>query len=221
MVAEGGNLGCTQLGRIEAALAGVRINTDAIDNSAGVDTSDHEVNIKILLGLAVADGEMTEKQRNALLPQMTDEVAALVLRDNYFQTQALSMARRAGRGAARPAGALHAHLEKIGPARPRHRVPAHRRGASPSARRRAQGLTSPELAVLLAYSKMWLSDELVASDLPEDPWIAHGAAALLPGAAAREVRALHSAPPAEARDHRHACAQQHGQPRRRRPSCTA
>ena len=78
MVAEGGNLGLTQLGRIEYALAGGRIYTDAIDNSAGVDTSDHEVNIKILLGLVIADGELTEKQRNTLLAQMTDQVAALV-----------------------------------------------------------------------------------------------------------------------------------------------
>jgi glutamate dehydrogenase len=90
VVVEGGNLGCTQLGRVEYARAGGRINTDAIDNSGGVGTSDHEVNIKILLGLAVGDGELTEKQRNALLAEMTDEVAALVLRDNYFQTQVLS-----------------------------------------------------------------------------------------------------------------------------------
>jgi glutamate dehydrogenase len=96
VVGEGGNLGFTQLGRVEAALAGVRINTDAIDNSAGVDTSDHEVNIKILLGLAQDDGELTDKQRNALLPTMTDEVAALVLRDNYFQTQVLSVTLRQG-----------------------------------------------------------------------------------------------------------------------------
>ena len=93
-VAEGGNLGCTQRGRIEYALAGGRIYTDAIDNSAGVDTSDHEVNIKILLGLAIAEGELTEKQRNRLLADMTDEVAALVLRDNYFQTQSLSVSGR-------------------------------------------------------------------------------------------------------------------------------
>src|SRR5207244_4880971 len=75
VVAEGGNLGCTQLGRIEYAMAGGLINTDAIDNSAGVDTSDHEVNIKILLGLAIAEGELTEKQRNTLLVEMTDDVA--------------------------------------------------------------------------------------------------------------------------------------------------
>ena len=84
VVAEGGNLGLTQLGRIEFAQHGGRINTDAIDNSAGVDCSDHEVNIKILLGLVVADGEMTEKQRNALLAEMTDEVGLLVLKDNYY-----------------------------------------------------------------------------------------------------------------------------------------
>ena len=94
MFAEGGNLGCTQLGRIEFAQAGGRIYTDAIDNSAGVDTSDHEVNIKILLGLPIADGELTEKQRNVQLAEMTDDVAALVLRDNYFQTQVLSVTGR-------------------------------------------------------------------------------------------------------------------------------
>ena len=105
VVGEGGNLGFTQRGRIEAALAGVRLYTDAIDNSAGVDTSDHEVNIKILLGLAVDEGRLTQQQRNALLPTMTQDVAALVLRDNYFQTQALSVGRRlaAGRSTTRPA----------------------------------------------------------------------------------------------------------------------
>src|SRR5204863_1910476 len=94
VVAEGGNLGCTQLGRIEYARSGGRIYTDAIDNSAGVDTSDHEVNINILLGLPIADGALTENQRNTLVAEMTDDVAALVLRDNYFQTQALSVMNR-------------------------------------------------------------------------------------------------------------------------------
>ena len=94
VVAEGGNLGCTQRGRIEFALAGGRINTDAIDNSAGVDTSDHEVNLKILLGMPIADGVLTMKQRNDLLAGMTDDVAALVLRDNYEQTQVLSLGNR-------------------------------------------------------------------------------------------------------------------------------
>jgi glutamate dehydrogenase len=90
----GGNLGCTQLGRVEYALSGGRIYTDAIDNSAGVDTSDHEVNIKILLGLPIVAGEMTLKQRDVLLAEMTDDVAALVLRDNIFQTQWLSVGNR-------------------------------------------------------------------------------------------------------------------------------
>ena len=97
VVVEGGNLGCTQHGRVEFAQAGGRIYTDAIDNSAGVGTSDHEVNIKILLGLAIADGKLTETQRNGVLAEMTDDVAALVLRDNYFQTQVLSVTGRIAR----------------------------------------------------------------------------------------------------------------------------
>ena len=94
VVGEGGNLGLSQLGRIEAALHGVRVNTDAIDNSAGVDTSDHEVNIKILLTGLMREGDMTLKQRNTLLASMTDEVAAQVLRDNYEQNVLLGNARR-------------------------------------------------------------------------------------------------------------------------------
>ncbi|HMO48603.1 MAG TPA: NAD-glutamate dehydrogenase [Rubrivivax sp.] len=168
---EGGNLGCTQLGRIEAALAGVRINTDAIDNSAGVDTSDHEVNIKILLGLAVADGEMTEKQRNALLPRMTGDVAAMVLSDNYYQTQVLSHTRRLGATLLDQQARFMRHLEKNGLLnRAIEYLPDDEQLAERE--KQGQGLTTPELAVLLAYSKMWLSDELVESDLPEDPWVA-------------------------------------------------
>ena len=172
VVAEGGNLGLTQRGRIEAAMAGVRLNTDAIDNSAGVDTSDHEVNIKILLGLAISDGEMTEKQRNALLPKMTDDVAALVLRDNYFQTQALSIAGRLGVQLARRAGALHPlpREERAAQSRRSSILPDDDEIAERKARE--IGLTSPERAVLLAYSKMWLYDELLTSELLEDPWVA-------------------------------------------------
>jgi glutamate dehydrogenase len=114
VVAEGGNLGFTQRGRIEAALAGVRLYTDAIDNSAGVDTSDHEVNIKILLGLAVDEGKLTLEQRNVLLPTMTDEVAALVLRDNYFQTQALSIGGRLAAGQIDAQARFMRFLEKNG-----------------------------------------------------------------------------------------------------------
>ena len=171
VVCEGGNLGLTQRGRIEAALSGVRIYTDAIDNSAGVDTSDHEVNIKILLGLAIADGRLTLEQRNALLPTMTDEVAALVLRDNYFQTQALSIGRLLAPGLLDEQARFMRFLERIGRLdRAIEFLPSEDDLAQRKAR--GLGLATPEQAVLLAYSKMWLSDELVASDLPEDAWIA-------------------------------------------------
>ncbi|HZN45994.1 MAG TPA: NAD-glutamate dehydrogenase [Ramlibacter sp.] len=171
VAAEGGNLGFTQRGRIEAALAGVKLNTDAIDNSAGVDTSDHEVNIKILLGIAQGDGELTEKQRNTLLPQMTDQVAALVLRDNYFQTQALSIGQRLAVRQLDEQARFIRFLEKKGEL---NRAIEYLPSDEAMAERKARGmaLTSPEQAVLLAYSKMWLNDELIASDLPEDPWIA-------------------------------------------------
>ncbi|GMV45974.1 MAG: NAD-glutamate dehydrogenase [Pseudomonadota bacterium] len=176
VVGEGGNLGFTQRGRIEAALqgnggAGVAINTDAIDNSAGVDTSDHEVNIKILLGLAIADGEMTTKQRNALLAQMTDEVAELVLRDNYFQTQCLSITNRLGARLLDQEARFIRFLEKQGRL---NRAIEFLPGDDEIAARKAGGakLTTPERAVLFAYSKMWLFDEIIGSDLPEDPWVA-------------------------------------------------
>ena len=171
VLVEGGNLGCTQLGRVEYALAGGRINTDAIDNSAGVDTSDHEVNIKILLGLPIAEGELTVKQRNVLLAEMTDEVAALVLRDNTFQTQSLSVNGRVA------PSLLDAHqrfvqfLEKTGRLnRALEFLPSDEEFAE--RRSRGIGLTSPERAVLLAYSKIWLYDELLASTLPDDSWVA-------------------------------------------------
>jgi glutamate dehydrogenase len=171
VVGEGGNLGCTQRGRIEFALSGGRINTDAIDNSAGVDTSDHEVNIKILLGLVIADGEMTEKQRNHLLAEMTDEVAALVLRDNYFQTQALSVAGRVGARLLEQQQRFIRFLERKGRLnRAIEFLPTDEEFTDRKAR--GVSLTSPERAVLLAYSKMWLFDELLASTLPDDPWVA-------------------------------------------------
>ncbi len=174
-VGEGGNLGLTQLGRIEYARRGCggeggRINTDFIDNSAGVDTSDHEVNIKILLDRVVADGDMTGKQRNELLASMTDEVGQLVLHDNYEQNLALANAQ-----ALAPA-LLHVHedwmrtLERGGmldraleglPSRPE----VARR------RERKQGLTAPELAVLMSYTKIVLADDLLTSDLADDPFL--------------------------------------------------
>ena len=171
VVAEGGNLGFTQRGRIEYALKGGRICTDAIDNSAGVDTSDHEVNIKILLGLVVADGELTGKQRNTLLAQMTDQVAALVLRDNYFQTQSLSVS---GRLQTQLLDAQHRFIQFLEKAGRLNRALEFLPSDEAFAERRAahSGLAAPERAVLLAYSKMWLFDEFLASDLPEDEWIA-------------------------------------------------
>jgi glutamate dehydrogenase len=168
MVGEGGNLGLTQRGRIEYALAGGCINTDAIDNSGGVDCSDHEVNIKILLNAVVAAGDMTGKQRDRLLEQMTDEVAALVLRNNYLQTEALSVASH------QAAGMLHVHtrmmreMEKAGTldraleGLPNDEQIDERRSAG-------RGLSRPELAVLLAYVKIGLFQEMLDSDLPDDP----------------------------------------------------
>jgi glutamate dehydrogenase len=171
VVGEGGNLGFTQKARIEYALAGGRIFTDAIDNSAGVDCSDHEVNIKILLGAVVAAGDMTEKQRNELLAAMTDDVARLVLRNNYRQTQALSLAARQAASMVGVHGRLIQRLEQAGRLnRELESLPSEdvlsERGAA------GGGLLAPELAILLAFAKIELFDALVASDLPEDEFAA-------------------------------------------------
>jgi len=181
VVAEGGNLGCTQLGRVEFAQAGGRIYTDAIDNSAGVDTSDHEVNIKILLGLPISEGELTEKQRNALLAEMTDDVAALVLRDNYFQTQALSVTGRIALQLLDAQQRFIQFLEKQGRLnRAIEFLPSDEE--MDERRARGVGLTAPERAVVLAYCKIWLYDELLASRLPDDPWVATALARYFPQA---------------------------------------
>ncbi|WP_405509095.1 NAD-glutamate dehydrogenase [Streptomyces cyaneofuscatus] len=168
VVGEGGNLGATQLGRIEFARNGGRINTDAIDNSAGVDTSDHEVNIKILLNGLVRDGDMTVKQRNKLLADMTDEVGALVLRNNYAQNVALSNA------SAQAPSLLHAQqrfmrrLEKDGALdRALEFLPADRQIRELLSNE--TGLSQPELAVLIAYTKITTADELISTVLPDDP----------------------------------------------------
>src|SRR5205085_2005181 len=168
VVGEGGNLGFTQRARVAYALGGGRIFMDAIDNSAGVDCSDHEVNIKILLDDLVAAGDLTMKQRNRLLVSMTEEVAALVLRDNYQQAQALSIAEAAGwRRLDRQHRFMRA-LERAGTLdRAVEFLPDDETVEARLARR--QGLTRPELAVLLAYAKMSLHDELLPSDLPDDP----------------------------------------------------
>ncbi len=126
VVGEGANLGVTQRGRIEAAMNGIKINTDALDNSAGVDTSDHEVNIKILLNEAVQAGDLTMKQRDKLLAQMTDDVAQLVLRDNYLQSQALSIAEAQSFTLLDQQNRFMRALERVRPTGPRDRVPAGR-----------------------------------------------------------------------------------------------
>jgi len=168
VVAEGGNLGLTQRGRVEYALAGGHINTDAIDNSAGVDASDHEVNIKVLLDRVVASGALTTEARNTLLREMTDEVGALVLRDNYRQNRALANARAQAPGMVDVHTRFIRSLELTGQLdRTVERLPddetlADRRNAG-------IGLTVPELAVLLAYAKMALEDDVLESSVPDDP----------------------------------------------------
>jgi glutamate dehydrogenase len=169
-VGEGGNLGLTQLGRIEYARAGGRINTDFIDNSAGVDTSDHEVNIKVLLDRVVADGDLTQKQRNNLLAQMTDEVGQLVLRDNYQQNIALA------ESSAQATGLLHVHedwmkrLEKAGLLdRDLEFLPSTKQ--MQQRRNDRIGLSDPELSVLLAYTKIVLAEQVLDSHLPDDPFM--------------------------------------------------
>jgi len=171
VVGEGGNLGVTQRGRIEFALKGGKMYTDAIDNSAGVDCSDHEVNIKILLDEVVRAGDMTAKQRDALLAEMTDEVAELVLRDNYFQGQVISVScSRAAELLDKQARYLR-HLGNSGRLnRKIEFLPFDEEIGERKARN--QGLAAPELAVLLAYSKMELYEVVLASDVPEDPYIA-------------------------------------------------
>jgi glutamate dehydrogenase len=170
VIGEGGNLGVTQRGRVEFALAGGSVNTDAIDNSGGVECSDREVNIKILLDAVVEAGDLTEKQRNELLVEMTDAVAALVLQDNYEQSETLSLAEanaasmvdvhqrfvrflESGRNLDRELEALPGD-EEIGERKRDH-----------------GGLARPEIAVLLAYSKIDLKEAILDSDVPEDPYL--------------------------------------------------
>src|ERR1700676_3716260 len=167
---EGGHLGVSQLGRIEYARRGGRLNTDFIDNSAGVNCSDLEVNLKILLNGAVRSKEITRKARDRLLVQMTDEVAGLVLRNNYLQSQAISTGEfqakeRIGESAyviraLERSGDLNRALEFL----PSDEEIAERRKAG-------EGLTRPALAVTLSYGKIWLYKALIHSDVPEDPYL--------------------------------------------------
>ncbi len=171
VVGEGGNLGMTQLGRVEYALHGGSSNTDFIDNAGGVDCSDHEVNIKILLNEVVSAGDMTAKQRNQLLFDMTDAVADLVLQNNYKQTQALSQAQHRSReraseyvrliNALEASGQLDRALEFL----PSDEALAERANIG-------KGLTRPELSVLISYSKIELKKALLDSRVPDDDYLA-------------------------------------------------
>ena len=170
VVGEGANLGMTQRARIEFALAGGRVNTDFIDNSAGVDCSDHEVNIKILLGDIETAGDMTRKQRDILLAKMTDEVAELVLRDNYLQTQSITVTESLGAHLMDRLARFMRTLEKQGLLdRPIEFLPDDETIAERMAK--GIGMTRPELSVLLSYAKINLYDALIASRLPDDPFM--------------------------------------------------
>ncbi len=169
VVGEGGNLGFTQLGRVEYALQGGIINTDFIDNSAGVDCSDHEVNIKILLDKEIGKGVLTEKKRDQLLVKMTDDVGRLVLKDNYNQALVMSFSSMR---TANYTGLYQnyikeleasVHLDRAVEFLPDDKKLLERKAAG-------QGLTRPELAVLLAYTKIHIKNELLKSDLPDDPY---------------------------------------------------
>jgi len=170
VIGEGANLGVTQRGRIEAAFAGVRLNTDAIDNSAGVNTSDLEVNIKIALKQPCDAGALTSEGRNELLAEMTEDVARLVLRNNYQQTLSLSVAQRRGLQdfgfQQRLIQVLEARglLDRVVEVLPDDMEIEERR-------RRSQPFTRPELAVLMAYAKLALKDELLRSRVPDDPYL--------------------------------------------------
>jgi glutamate dehydrogenase len=187
VIGEGANLGVTQLGRVEFARAGGRLNTDFIDNSAGVDCSDHEVNIKILLDALVAGGDMTEKQRNKLLAHMTDEVAELVLRDNYLQTQAITLIESERVDAFDNQVRLMRVLERQGLLnRAVEFLPDDEELTERAATH--EGLTRPEIAVLLAYCKIWLYDAVLASDLPDDRHLAEDVVRYFPSAVQKRLR---------------------------------
>jgi glutamate dehydrogenase len=188
VIGEGANLAVTQRGRVTFALAGGRIDTDAIDNSAGVDTSDHEVNIKILLDQAIASGALPAEDRQPLLAEMSDEVAALVLRDNYLQGEALSAAEARGVVSLDRQLRMIRDLERSGRLdRALEFLPDDETLAARAAQGR--GLVRPELAVLLAYAKMTLYEALLASALPDAAELADELRSYFPGAVRRRLAA--------------------------------
>ena len=170
VIGEGANLGATQLGRIEYAAHGGRLNTDSIDNSAGVDSSDHEVNIKILLGQVMQDGGLKEAARNKLLAKMTDEVGRLVLRHNYDQSQAITLMQSRGVHGLDNQHRLMKTLERSGRLdRNVEFLPDDETIAERATDK--LGLYRPEIATMLSYAKLWTYDELLASDVPDDPYL--------------------------------------------------
>jgi len=170
VIGEGANLGATQLGRIEFAASGGRLNTDSIDNSAGVDSSDHEVNIKILLGQVMQAGGLTEPARNKLLASMTSEVGSLVLRHNYDQSQAITLVQARGLAALDNQHRLMKSLERADRLnRAVEFLPDDEMMAERAIQR--HGLYRPEIAVLMSYAKLWTYDALLASDVPDDPYL--------------------------------------------------
>ncbi|MEH6586376.1 MAG: NAD-glutamate dehydrogenase [Halioglobus sp.] len=172
VVGEGGNLGMTQLSRVEYSLTGGRSNTDFIDNAGGVDCSDHEVNIKILLNAVVARGDLTEKQRNHLLEEMTDSVSELVLKNNYHQVQAISLVELQ---AQERFGEYRRFIENMEEAGRIDRALEFLPSDEELLERRAHGqpLTRPELSILISYSKAVLKEQLIDSDLGKDPYLAN------------------------------------------------
>ncbi|GAB2725613.1 NAD-glutamate dehydrogenase [Halomonas garicola] len=170
VIGEGGNLGCTQLGRTEAAAKGIRVYADFIDNAGGVNCSDREVNIKILIDEVVKRGDMTDKQRNELLAEMTDEVADLVIKDNYRQTQALDLSELISQQGIGPYRRFISELENVGEidreleALPSDDVLKERTASG-------QGMLLPELATLISYAKSTLKGDLNESELPDDSYV--------------------------------------------------
>jgi glutamate dehydrogenase len=179
IVGEGGNLGMTQLGRVEFALKGGLLNTDFIDNSAGVDTSDHEVNIKILLNEALSAGELAAEARDALLVSMTDEVGEMVINDNYRQNLAISLMQAFGIGRL---GAKQHFIRTLESQGLLDRAIEYLPSDEEFAERRARkiGLTRPELSTMLSYAKLVLFAQLLDSDVPEDSYLSRELALYFP-----------------------------------------
>lgn len=170
VIGEGANLGCTQLGRIAFGRRGGRINMDAVDNAAGVDCSDHEVNIKILLDSAMAAGKLDEARRNTLLVDMTSAVSDLVLRNNYDQTLAITLVESSSHEDRDADGRVMRALERAGRLdRDLEFLPGDDRLSDLA--EKGLGLARPELAILVSYMKIALSEALLDSDVPDDPWL--------------------------------------------------